>query len=68
MCNLESDRRCQNFLMCTEYTVIMEYSHASEIFHFGGSGKASGDWNFFDALQLYNVCRFWICLMILDLY
>ena len=52
MCNLGSDHRCQNFLMCTEYTVIMEYSHVSEIFHFGGSGKASGDRNFFDALQL----------------
>ena len=53
MCNLGSDRRCQNFLMCTEYTVlIMEYSHMSEIFHFGGSGKFSGDRNFFDALQL----------------
>ena len=46
MCNLGSDHRCQNFLMCTEYTVTMEYSHVSEIFHFGGSGKASGDRNF----------------------
>ena len=46
MCNLGSDRRCQNFLMCTEYTAIMEYSQVSEIFHFGGSGKASGDRNF----------------------
>ena len=52
MCNLGSDHRCQNFLVCTEYTVIMEYSHMSEIFNFGGSGKASGDRKFFDVLQL----------------
>ena len=36
MCNLGSVRRCQNFLVCTEYSeyaVITECSYVSEIFN-----------------------------------